>query len=486
MTRGILGFGAYIPRRRLQRAAIFAAHGWYSPGLKGSAKGEKAIGNWDEDAVTMAVEAARDALGEGARDHVGALTLASTTLPFADRLNAGIVKEALSLPDAVAASDAGGSLRAGTSALLAALEGGATRLVLAADRRIAKPGSEGEMTLADGAAAILVGEGEVVATYLGGHSVTVDFVDHFRSAGAEFDYGWESRWIRDEGYGAILAGAIKAALAKLGLDPASIDRAVIPVSVRGVPESIAKACKLRPEAVADTLGANLGDTGTAHPLLMLAAALEAAKPGERILLAGFGQGADVLVFETTPALVQTRPVRGVAGQLASGRADSNYMRYLYHRGLLAIEEGMRAEMDQKQPGTTLYRNRKAVLGLIGGRCTKTGTVQFPKSDISVNPNDRAIGTQEDYPLADKTARIVTYTADALGYSPDPPNYYGAIDFDGGGRLVAEFADVEAADVEVGRAMRMVFRIKAVDSARDFTKYFWKAVPADSAGQAGDQ
>lgn len=486
MTRAILGFGAYVPRRRLQRSAIFAAHGWYTPGLKGSAKGEKAIGNWDEDSVTMAVEAARDVLGEAGGAQVEALTLASTTLPSADRLNAGIVKEALSLADAVAAADAGGSLRAGTSALLAALEGRTTRLVLAADRRVAKPGSEAEMTLGDGAAAVLVGDGDGIARFLGGHSVTVDFVDHFRSAQAEFDYGWESRWIRDEGYAGILGGAIREALAKHGIETGSIDRALIAVPVRGVPESLAKAAKIRPEAVADTLTGNIGDTGTAHPLLMLAAALEAAKPGERILLASFGQGADVLIFETSAAIADWKPRRGLARHLADGRADNNYMRYLYHRGLVTIEEGMRAEMDQKQPGTTLYRNRKAVLGLIGGRCTKTGTVQFPKSDISVNPNDRAIGTQEDYPLSHRTARIVTYTADALGYSPDPPNYYGAIDFEGGGRLVAEFADVEAADVEVGRAMRMVFRIKAVDSARDFTKYFWKAVPADSTGQAGDQ
>jgi uncharacterized OB-fold protein len=51
-----------------------------------------------------------------------------------------------------------------------------------------------------------------------------------------------------------------------------------------------------------------------------------------------------------------------------------------------------------------------------------------------------------------------------------------IDFDGGGRMMVEFADVDASDVEVGRDMMMMFRIKAVDEMRDFTKYFWKAVP----------
>ena len=478
---GILALGAYIPQRRLQRAAVYAANAWFAPGLKGQSKGERAIACWDEDTVTMAVEAARDCLTGLDRAAVSGVTLASTTLPFADRLNAGLVKEALCLSDAITANDQTGSLRAGTSALIQALNGRNATLVAAADLRKARPASEGELVQGDAAAALLVGPsgaglGEVAATLLGSHSITVDFVDHFRATGADFDYGWESRWIRDEGHTKILGGALKAALAKLGLTGGDIDHAIIPIAVRGVPESLAKACGIRPEAVRDTLGAVVGDSGVAQPLLMLVAALEVAKPGDKILLAGFGQGADVLVFQATDAIAK-QPLRtGFAGHLARARKDENYTRFLFHRGLLDLEKGMRAEMDQKQPGTSLFRNRKAVMGLVGGRCTKTGTVQFPKTEIGVNANDRSQGTQEDYPLADRVARIVTYTADSLSFSPDPPVYYGAIDFEGGGRLVAEFADCSAEDVEVGREMRMVFRIKAVDDVRDFTKYFWKAVP----------
>jgi uncharacterized OB-fold protein len=123
------------------------------------------------------------------------------------------------------------------------------------------------------------------------------------------------------------------------------------------------------------------------------------------------------------------------------------------------------------------------MALVGGKCAKTGVVQFPKSEISVAQNDRAIGSQEDYPLADRTARIMTYTADSLTYSPDPPCYYGAVEFDEGGRITVEFADVEADDVVVGAPMRMMFRIKAVDDNRGFTKYFWKATPDYKAAAA---
>src|SRR2546430_12980223 len=117
MTKGILAFGAYIPCRRLPRKAIAETHGWFNPALKGQAKGERAFCNWDEDPVTLAVEAARDALTGRDRASLGALRFASTTFPFLDRLHSGIVAEALSLGDGISTIDITASQRAATSAL---------------------------------------------------------------------------------------------------------------------------------------------------------------------------------------------------------------------------------------------------------------------------------------------------------------------------------------------------------------------------------
>ena len=475
---GVIAVGAYVPRLRLQRQAVAAAHAWFAPGLRGLGKGERAIGSWDEDAVTMAVEAARDCLEGLDRGRVSRLVLASTTLPFADRQNAGIVKEALNLEDGVGSTDVGGSLRAGASALLNALyaaKGGAGDvLVLGAEKRVSAPASEQELTGGDAAAAILVGEGETAAEFLGGHSASVDFVDHYRSEGQDFDYGWEQRWIRDEGYSKIAPAAVKAALAKAGVGADAVDRFIMPAPLKGVNDAVAKASGVRPEAVMEPLAEGLGDAGSAQSLILLAHALDGAKAGQTLVVVGFGSGCDVLVFRATGKAAKSG--LGVAGWLARKKAEPNYMKYLAWTGLLPIEKGMRAEFDQKTAMTALYRSRKAVFGLVGGKCSKTGTVQFPKSDISVAQNDWAVGTQEDYPLADRVAHIQTYTADRLTYNPDPPLYYGAIEFEEGGRLFCEFADVEADDVVVGAPMRMMFRIKAVDETRDFTKYFWKAVP----------
>ena len=112
MAFGVLAYGAYIPRLRLSRRSIAEANAWLNPALKAQDKGERAICNWDEDAVTMAVEAARDALADRPREGFKALYLATTSAPFEDRQNAGIVAEALRMGAALNTMDVGASQRA--------------------------------------------------------------------------------------------------------------------------------------------------------------------------------------------------------------------------------------------------------------------------------------------------------------------------------------------------------------------------------------
>jgi NAD(P)-dependent dehydrogenase (short-subunit alcohol dehydrogenase family)/putative sterol carrier protein len=64
----------------------------------------------------------------------------------------------------------------------------------------------------------------------------------------------------------------------------------------------------------------------------------------------------------------------------------------------------------------------------------------------------------------------------LAVSVDPPAIYGMVQFEGGGRLVADFTDCELADIKVGLPVKMAFKCKGVDKQRGFVNYFWKAVP----------
>ena len=474
---GILSYGAYLPRLRLQRKSIAAANTWFAPGLRGLAKGERAIANWDEDSITMSVEAARDCLAGRDRSAIGQLMLASTTHPYDDRQNTGIAANALNLASSLAVLDVTGSQRAGTSALATALAAanGSEILVTAGEHRRTKAASPQEMNYGDGAAAILVGKGKPIARLLAAHSETVDFVDHFRGADAEHDYAWEERWIRDEGYMKIVPRAVEAVLKAAGVKADSITHFCMPCTLSRVGPAVAKRAGIAEGAVRDTLAAVCGDTGAAHPLLMLVHALQEAKPGDRILVASFGQGSDAILFEVADAIAQLPARRGVKGSLARRKEEQNYAKFLAFNDHVVLERGMRSETDKATPLSTLYRNRDMVTGLIGGKCRSCGTLQFPRGRYCVNPKCNALDSQDARPFSDVPASVMSYTADALTYSPDPPHYYGMVTFEGGGRMMADFTDIDA--VEVGMPMRMMFRIKEYDPARGFVRYFWKAAPA---------
>jgi 3-hydroxy-3-methylglutaryl CoA synthase len=481
---GITSYGAYIPRRRLQRKAIADANKWFAPGLAGQ-KGERSMANWDEDAVTLGVEAARNCLpaADPVKDRasVDAIYLASTSLPFLDRQNAGIAAGALQLRQEIPSTDVASSPRAGTSALLSALdavESGRAKspLVIAGEKRNARVASSDEMRFGDGAAAFTLGKDKVIAKFLGSHSVTLDFVDHFRGEGEEFDYGWEERWIRDEGYSKIVPAAIKALLEKTNVKASDVAHFILPCPFAKLDQTIAKTAGIDPAKTRDNLAATVGDTGAAHSVLMLVAALEDAKPGEKILVAQFGQGCDALLFEATREISELKR-NGVKAALARRKEETNYMKYLAFNGLIELEKGMRAEIDKRTALTVQYRKSDMLLGLVGGKCRQCGTAQFPRSRVCVNPNCKAVDSQDPYGFSEQTASVLSWSADSLTYSMDPPNHYGMVTFAEGGRLMADITDVEQGQVDTGMKVRMAFRIKDFDEKRGFRRYFWKAVPA---------
>ena len=483
MASGILAYGGYVPRARLQRAEIAKAHTWFNPGLRGLGKGERSMANWDEDTVTMSVEAGRDCLGDMDRNAIGSVFMASTTYPFMDRQNAGIVAEGLNLRSDLSTVDMAGSQRAGTSALLLALRSSSTEpaLVATSEKRRTKAANPLEFTSGDGAAAIMVGEGKVIANFLGGTTEAVDFIDHYRGENEEFDYTWEERWIRDESYMKIVPVAVNRVLESTGVAAADIAKFCFPSAMPRVAGMLAKNLGIDADAVADNLQGKCGEIGCAHAVVMLVHALETAKAGDKILVAGFGQGCDALLFEVTSEIETMRDRLGIGGYLERRREEDNYNRFLAFNDLLTMERGIRAEVDKATGLTTHFRNKDMSQRLLGGVCRECGTKQFPAGNICVNPDCGAVNSQDPEPFAEKPAKLNSYTADGLTYSPSPPNYFGMVQFEGGGRLMSDFTDVDpGAELTVGMPMRMVFRVKDHDNRRGFRRYFWKATPVDTA------
>ena len=181
---GIAAYGAYIPRFRLGAAT----EGWNS-------RQERAVANFDEDSVTMAVAAAADCLGSRDRNAIDGIVFATTTPPYAEKQCAAIIAAALDLRQDIFANDLTNVLRAGTSALKSAMDAvaaGSARevLVVAADNRQGAPRGETERASGDGAAAFVVAADGVIAEWVGSHSITDNMLDTWRAPGDPFVRTW--------------------------------------------------------------------------------------------------------------------------------------------------------------------------------------------------------------------------------------------------------------------------------------------------------
>ena len=477
--RGIVSTGVYIPRQRLERRAIADAHAWALPGLRAQAKGARAFCSWDEDAVTMAVEAGRECLHAADRAAIRQLQFASTTFPYADLQHGSIIAAALNLRTDLEALDCANTQRAATSALIDTLQSGrpGSTLLVGSDAPQARAGSDQEMQYGAAAAAVLIGSEQVQARLLGTRSETAPFIDHFRRGTDRYDYYWEERWIRDEGYLKLLAGNLRALLDEQEVAATQVAHFVLASPLDGIAGAVARKLGIAADAVVDGLASDCGYSGAAHPLLMLAVALERARAGDRILVAGFGQGSDALLLEATELVANSSRSRPAARALARRKTETAYLRMLSCSGQLEYAWGMRSEKDAKTALTQQYRAADQVFGFVGGRCRECGTAQFPRLGKCVNPACQASNTLDPLPLSDEPARVLTFTVDLLQYTPSPPFNFGLVQFDNGARVMMEMVDADPETLAVGLSLRMVFRIKERDGLRHYDRYFWKAAPA---------
>lgn len=472
----ILRIGVHIPKLRLAQKVIAEAVAWTNAPGRVKARGERAICNWDEDALTMGVEAARASLDANCMPQ--SIVFCSTTAPFLDRDDAVALAAALDLPESTGTLNVAASVRAGTQGLINALRrtDHAPTLLVASDARLTRAGSPQEMSYGDAAAAMLLGAAGpgALASVLSTRSLMSDFVDHYRMSGSKFDYALEERWVRDESLMELVPKAIAELLGAAGVDGSTVRHFALPAGA-ATAKRIAQACGLEQAQRDERVLAQCGDAGAALPLLLLSAALEAAAPGELIVAVGLGQGIDALLLRAEPGLRTAG--RPLTDALARKRHETSYVRYLSHRGLLDVDFGMRAERDQRTAHTVAYRKRSALSAFNGGRCQRCGTVQFPLARICVNPECRATDTQLRHRLADSKGRVKSFTEDWQAYAARPPYLYGNVEFAEGGNLLMEFTDVEPGELKVNDAVRFVYRIKDEDRARGFRRYFWKATTA---------
>ena len=473
---GIISYGAYLPRYRLNRAVISKAIEWLNPvGMTG----EKAVSNFDEDSLTLATAACINAMDDIDRRKIEGVYFASTTAPYCERESASIISEALDLNTNIRTFDFGGALKSGTAALLAALDyakgGGGNMLVCAADCRLGKPGSSAELLFGDGAGAVITGNENPIAIFEGACSSAADFPDFRRSEGDKFVRVSEERFIREEGFAKIIPEVVFRLLKKLNMTPKDINKAGYACAYAKDHAGLGKKMGFEPGQIQAPLLSIVGELGTATPLIILSAMLDEAKPGDKLLLASFGNGADALVFTVTEGINKLKNRTKLSKCLAAKKELTSYEKYLVFRGILPIEIGVGQDIAPTQLPLA-WRERKTIMALCGTKCKKCGTPQYPPQRICVNPKCGAVDEMEPYRFADKKGKVFSFTEDYTAASTSPPLIYSMVDFEGGGRFMFELTDCESGSVKMGMPVHMSLRHKYYDKERGIHGYFWKAVP----------
>src|SRR5262249_19292567 len=222
---GIGAAAAYIPRYRLPRELIAKEWGGVSAG------GEKAVANHDEDSLTLALGAALGLAADG--PPVDAVFFATTSSPYREKQGAATIAAVLDLPPATRTLDLGDTLRAGTSALLAALDalgsGSATRvLVVAGECRLGEPGSMTGENYGDAGAAIVLDREAAGAEIIATHTIADEFLGTWRTADQEFPHAFPGAFEAKFGYGRVLGEVIQGVLARAKVAPRELATVILP------------------------------------------------------------------------------------------------------------------------------------------------------------------------------------------------------------------------------------------------------------------
>jgi hydroxymethylglutaryl-CoA synthase len=464
--RGIISYGAHVPYRRLDRAEISKFFG------SGGGKGARAVASYDEDTTSMGVEAARNALRSLPGVEPTSVWFSTTAPAYLDKTNATAIHAALRLDADVPAFDANGAVRSGIGAWRAALAGGGATLVVTADVRNGSATSGDESDGGDGAAAVLFGDdatAPVLAELIGSASATEEFTDRWRVPGEDRSRLWEERF-GEVMYVPLGEQAWRGALKSAQLEASDVDRVAVAGTHGRAVRVLSGKLGVAPEAKLDDLAATVGNAGSAQPGLLLANALDGARPGQVIALVVLADGADVLLFRVTDAIEAFTPARPVAAQVAAGGVVP-YGKFLSWKGAVKVEPPRRPE-PTRPSSSAAHRRDDWKYGFVGSKDAATGVIHLPPSRIGIRPAGSA--DMSPAPMADVLGTVVTSTVDRLAYSPSPPIVFAVVDFDGGGRMPIELTDCEPADIQIGTRVEMTFR--RFFTADGIHNYFWKARP----------
>jgi len=333
---GIVGYGAYVPRHRLPATEI--ARIWMD-GKGGTPIKEKSVPGPDEDVTTMSLEAARNTLARASHvdpTDIRAVWVGSESHPYAVKPTSTIVAEAIGTTPYTQAGDWEFACKAGTEALQAAIGFVGSKmanyaLAIGSDTAQAQPSDALEYTAAAGSAAFLIGPSdEALAVFEGSLSYATDIPDFWRRAYQRYpSHG--GRFTGQPAYFTHIPGAVEALMEQLGAEPGDYDHAVFHQPNVKFPIKIARRLGFTMEQIRKGLLVNeIGNAYAASSPLGLTAILDAAQPGERVLLASYGSGAgsDAISLRVTEAIMDRQKRAPKTQDYIARRLEIDYATYV--------------------------------------------------------------------------------------------------------------------------------------------------------------
>ncbi len=334
----IRGYGAYIPYYRLPTTEI--ARIW-----KGGGSGpnvEKAVASMDEDTVTMAIEASRCAMRMAKAESLGAVFVGTESKPYAVKPTSTIVAQALGQHHTLAA-DLEFACKAATEAIqmITGLVGSGmieTGLAIGMDTAQGRPGDDLEYTAASGGAAYVIGKNDrdAIAVIDCSTSFVSDTGDFWRRAHERYPRHL-SRFTGEPAYFYHIENSVKTLFKETGHKPSDFDYAVFHQPNPRFPVEVATRLGFTMDQIkVGLLNPMIGNTYAGSSPIGLAAVLDQAKPGDKILLASFGSGAgsDAFCIEVLDGIEETRGINPTVKSMLEHGSKIDYATYTKFRSKL--------------------------------------------------------------------------------------------------------------------------------------------------------
>lgn len=333
---GIINYGTAIPRYRLKISDI--ARAWHkNPEEIGNSLGikEKSVPGFDEDAVTLAIQAGYLAINGILETEIGSILVGSESNPYAINPAATIIGSLLGIGTNYFAADLEFACKAGSAAMLmtaSLINSGKINcgLAIGTDAGQSKTHDAMEYTAGAGGAAYLMGLSDVAVELLDCASFSSDTPDFWRRDGAIYP-SHAGRFTGEPAYFAHLMGAAKILIDKTKIKPEEISNCVFHMPNGKFAKEAARRLGFTPEQLEPSLIVNkIGNPYSASSLLGLAATLDQAKPGDTILMVSFGSGAgsDAFLWKVNPQISRIQEMRKKNKLLVSDQIkDKFYIDY---------------------------------------------------------------------------------------------------------------------------------------------------------------